>query len=164
MTSAHLVAPMAVESSGGVKSVKQMSRPIVLPVTDVDLWTGSLDLSADLRFNPSASDGYRVLRVTGGRESGVDVERVKSNRDPTGVVERHGTSLEREAHRALPPAERVVAFHRRWTAKEAWLEAVRTGLRAPLDSCSVDFSAAGPLRLLEIVTAPPRLAGAHYGQ
>lgn len=105
---------------------------------------------AGLRFNDSGSDGLAIFAVTWGRDVGADVERVRPNAEADRIVDRFGTPEECEAYWRLPTAERPLAFHRWWTAKEAWLKAVGTGLLAPLGTCSVSFSATAPLRLLAV--------------
>jgi 4'-phosphopantetheinyl transferase len=107
-----------------------------------------------LRFNDSGSDGLAVFALAWGREVGVDVERVRQNADADPIVDMFGAPQEREAYGRLPGADRALAFHRWWTAKEAWLKAVGSGLLAPLDSFTVSFSATQPLRLLEVKDKP----------
>ena len=103
-----------------------------------------------LRFNDSDSDRLAVVAVTWGREIGVDIERVESNPNADRVVETFGSSSECELYREMPASERVLAFHRWWTAKEAWLKAVGTGLSIPLNTFTVSFSADRHLHLLDV--------------
>jgi len=107
-----------------------------------------------LRFNDSGSDGLAVFALAWGRDVGVDVERIRQNADADRIVDMFGAPPERVAYGRLPEADRPLAFHRWWTAKEAWLKAVGSGLLASPDSFTVSFSAAEPLRLLEVRDQP----------
>ena len=90
-----------------------------------------------LQFNLSHSGGQAVLATTDElhREMGVDVEFTPRK-----------TELEPLARRFFHPAEvahlhlqdfSARVFFRIWTAKEAYLKAIGTGLRRPLDSFTV---------------------------
>lgn len=103
-----------------------------------------------VRFNDSDSHRLAVVAVTWGRDIGVDIERVESNPHADRIVEMFGTSSERNLYRQMPDAERALAFHRWWTAKEAWLKTVGTGLLTPLNTFTVSFSADRPLHLLDV--------------
>jgi 4'-phosphopantetheinyl transferase len=87
-----------------------------------------------LRFNLSHTDGVAMLAVTGGSEVGVDVERIRPRAAVEAIAERVLGRCEAEALRALPDAERVEAFYRSWTRREACAKARGTGLAPPADA------------------------------
>lgn len=99
----------------------------------------SLPGAPPLRFNLSHSDGLAMIAVTLDREVGVDVERVRPMPDVGAIVERYFAVPERAAWRALPDYERLAAFFRCWTRKEAYLKARGIGLSQGLDRCEVSF-------------------------
>jgi 4'-phosphopantetheinyl transferase len=115
---------------------------------------GKPRLARDLRrleFNLSHSQELALLAVTRDRPVGVDVEcmRVMSG----GVLELSETPFsdtEREALRALPPAERRTGFFRCWTRKEALIKATGEGLNRDLDSFDVDVGPRCESALLQI--------------
>ena len=115
---------------------------------------GKPRLARDLRrleFNLSHSQELALLAVTWDRPVGVDVEsmRVMSG----GVLELSETPFsdtEREALRALPPAERRTGFFRCWTRKEALIKATGEGLNRDLDSFDVDVGPRCESALLQI--------------
>jgi 4'-phosphopantetheinyl transferase len=79
-----------------------------------------LDPETDLRFNVSHTKGLALIAVTRGRELGVDVERVQS-----------GIAIEPLAKHvlgALPAGDRLDAFYRSWTRREAHAKARGDGL------------------------------------
>lgn len=115
---------------------------------------GKPRLARDLRrleFNLSHSQELALLAVTRDRPGGVDVEcmRVMSG----GVLDLSETSFsdtEREALRALPPAERRTGFFRCWTRKEALIKATGEGLSRDLDSFDVDVGPGSESALLQM--------------
>lgn len=86
---------------------------------------------SDLDFNLSHSGELALVATAGGLRVGVDVERLRQRRDPLRVADRYFSTAEVEALRALPPADRPLAFLRYWTAKEALAKGLGLGLQAP---------------------------------
>lgn len=99
------------------------------------------------RFNVSHSGDLWVCAVALGREVGLDVEEVRPERAGERIAARYFSPSETAALRALPEGERVAAFHRVWTRKEAWLKARGFGITVPLDSFEVSHGP-GDARLL----------------
>jgi 4'-phosphopantetheinyl transferase len=81
-----------------------------------------------LRFNLSHTDGVAMLAVTGGSEVGVDVERIRPATAVEPIAERVLGAEEAAALHALPDGQRVEAFYRSWTRREAHAKARGTGL------------------------------------
>lgn len=106
----------------------------------------------ELRFNLSHSGDVLALAVTLGADVGMDIERVKPMARFGGVAARFLAPSEHEAIESLPEDGRLEAFYACWTAKEAFVKALGTGLRTPLRSFEVDTTEPGHPRL---VSAPP---------
>jgi 4'-phosphopantetheinyl transferase len=96
----------------------------------------------DVRFNLAHSEHLAVLAITSGREIGVDLESVRSNICPLDIASQFFTAEEHQALEALAPNDRLKAFYRCWTRKEAYAKALGAGLSLPLNSFSVSVSAA----------------------
>jgi len=101
-----------------------------------------------VRFNVSHSGGLWACAVALHREVGLDIERIDPARAGDRIAERTFSPSEVVALRALPEGERVAAFHRCWTRKEAYLKARGFGISIPLDSFEVTLGPGEPARLL----------------
>jgi len=104
--------------------------------------------SSPLRFNMSHSHGLGLFAVTENNELGVDVEHVRADFASEDIARRFFSPCEVEAFNALPKEERVAAFFRCWTRKEAFIKATGRGLSQPLDGFDVTLGPGEPARLL----------------
>ena len=104
----------------------------------------------DLRFNLSHSHGVALYAIARGREVGIDLEKIRTDRDHDRLAQRFFSSGESAALKALPPEERLGAFFRCWTRKEAYLKARGEGLAIPLASFSVSLAPGEPAALLSV--------------
>lgn len=88
-----------------------------------------------LHFNLTHTDGLACLAVTRGEAVGVDLERIRAVEDDFIVY-----ALNPAEHTRLPddPGRRGPAFFRYWTAKEAYLKAIGTGLWQSLKTFDVE--------------------------
>jgi len=113
--------------------------------------------SKGIQFNLSHADDLALVAVGWEREVGVDVERVRGNIPCTALARRFFAPEEVAALQALPPRERVAAFFRCWTRKEAYLKAIGVGLSVPLNRFAVSLEA-GKARLIRpgVEGAEPR--------
>ena len=105
-------------------------------------------VTADIRFNVSHSADLAMLAVVRGREVGVDVETIRVEVETDKLAERYFSLHERESLRAIPNQDRVSAFFRCWTCKEAFLKAQGFGLSRSLESFDVEVNPERPARLL----------------
>lgn len=101
--------------------------------------TGKPELLGDpgeppIAFNVSHSGGLVLIGIARGRLIGVDVEQVRENVDVERIAERFFTREEAAAIRETPAAARREAFYSYWTAKEAYLKAIGSGLGGGLAS------------------------------
>jgi 4'-phosphopantetheinyl transferase len=106
------------------------------------------DLHSGIRFSISHSGELGMLAVARGREVGVDLEMIRQDVETDKLAERFYSPLERESLRALPDPDRVPAFFRCWTCKEAFLKAQGLGLSRSLESFDVEVNPQQPARLL----------------
>jgi 4'-phosphopantetheinyl transferase len=95
-----------------------------------------------IAFNLSHSGDWALLAVASDRAVGVDIERIKPVAELEKLTARFLMAAEHERIVALDEADRLLAFFRTWTCKEAYLKATGEGL--------------GQLKSLE-VAAPPQL-------
>lgn len=100
-----------------------------------------------LRFNVSHSGDLWACALVVGVEVGLDVEEVRAERAVESVTRRYFSAGEADRVLGLEGEDRVAAFHRVWTRKEAWLKAKGFGITIPLDSFEVTHEA-GDARLL----------------
>jgi 4'-phosphopantetheinyl transferase len=101
----------------------------------------------DIHFNLAHCGGFALLGIARGVEIGVDVEHVHDFTDMPMVMRASFAPSEVQAIAALGEAERVEAFYRCWTRKEAVLKALGWGLARPLDSFVVDVGEHSPALL-----------------
>jgi 4'-phosphopantetheinyl transferase len=93
----------------------------------------------ELHFNESASAELAVFAIGHGMELGIDVERIRPVPDAKAIVRRFGSASEAADYRVVPEQDRDAAFLRWWTAKEAFVKMIGSGLDHPLDTFSVSF-------------------------
>jgi 4'-phosphopantetheinyl transferase len=103
----------------------------------------------DLRFNVSHSDRLALFAFALGRELGVDVERIRSDRGFLEIATSHFTPEENAGIARLPEHRRLEGFFVCWTRKEAYLKAIGEGLARPLSSFRVGVSPLEACALIE---------------
>ncbi len=104
---------------------------------------------AQVAFNLSHSGDWAVLAVARRGPLGIDIERSREMNDAAGLARRYFSTAEVAVWESLAEWERIQAFFRCWTRKEAYLKALGDGLRAPLDQFVVSFAAGEKPRLIQ---------------
>jgi 4'-phosphopantetheinyl transferase len=89
-----------------------------------------------------------LYAVTEGRELGVDVEHVRADFASDDIARRFFSSHEVGVLCELPENDRVAAFFRCWTRKEAYIKATGRGMSQPLDCFDVTLGSGDDVALL----------------
>jgi 4'-phosphopantetheinyl transferase len=106
----------------------------------VDLDFGKPFLTGGPEFNLSHSGDLLLLGVAASGRLGVDIEVVRPMEDIEDLAARHFSEDEVRALLSYPPQERLRAFFRGWTRKEAFIKGLGRGLSVALDSFSVSLA------------------------
>jgi len=102
----------------------------------------------ELQFNMSHGHELALYAIGRDRPVGIDVEYVRRPvADLEDLARRFFSKREHATLLALPPPQRVKAFFRGWTCKEAYLKAIGTGL-SQLDQVEVALSPSIPPKLI----------------
>ena len=97
-------------------------------------------LACGVRFNLSHSQDLALVAVSNEDDLGVDIERVRPLADQESLSRRYFAPLEQEAISRQVASERVLAFFRIWTGKEAILKAFGVGLAGGLERAVIALS------------------------
>src|SRR5262249_19798979 len=109
-------------------------KPALVEVTELDA----------IEFNVAHSHDLALLAIAEGRRVGLAIGQVRPMADVVSIVARYFSARERAAFQALPDDQRLEAFFRCWTRKEAYLKATGDGLSFPLDSLAVSLAPGEP--------------------
>jgi 4'-phosphopantetheinyl transferase len=134
----------SVVSRGTLRAV--LGRLLDRPPSMLELELGAHGKPAlrgrELDFNVSHADAHLLIGVARHRALGVDVEGGPRSIEVEELAPTVFTPLERQALAAYAPgADRLRAFLRAWTRKEAYLKARSVGLSLPLKDFSVSLDA-----------------------
>jgi 4'-phosphopantetheinyl transferase len=101
-------------------------------------------------FNLSHTSGVAILAVARDTPVGVDIERIRPVTELDDLMARFLSPRERDEISRVPAAERLDAFYRCWTRKEAILKAAGIGLSGELDQFSVDWTHSHESRIHDV--------------
>lgn len=102
---------------------------------------GVAHAGSGITFNVSHSGGIALYAFARRREIGVDVEQIRRDFDVESIAQRFFSACEQKHLAALPESEKVEAFFRCWTRKEAYIKATGEGLSLPLSQFDVSLEA-----------------------
>jgi len=97
-------------------------------------------VESGITFNVSHSGGIALFAFARRREIGVDVEVIRRDFDVEAIARRFFSPYEQSQLAGLSPQEKVDAFFRCWTRKEAYVKATGDGLSLPLSQFDVSLS------------------------
>ena len=103
-----------------------------------------------LQFNVSHSEEYALYGFTHHHLIGVDLEYLREMKDAVKLAERFFSPREFELLAGIASEQQREVFFKLWTAKEAYLKAIGTGLTNSLASIDISFDQAGNPKLLAI--------------
>lgn len=106
------------------------------------------DEGPGIKFNLSHTEEIMLAAFALDSEVGIDIESVMRDVDGMDIGERWFSALECRTLRSLPEDERIDAFFRAWSRKEAYIKARGEGISHPLHRFSVAMDKHAP-RLLE---------------
>lgn len=95
---------------------------------------------SSLQFNISHSQEYALFGFTTGNLIGVDLEYFRKMPDAAKIAQRFFSPKEFDLIKNLTPEQQSRAFLKLWTAKEAYLKAIGTGLTGSLANIEIDFN------------------------
>lgn len=105
----------------------------------------------DLSFNVSHAGGHALIAISSHRTVGVDIEQVEPAFDWRPIVDLVCNVHEKQMIAGADPVQQQRLFMRCWTAKEALVKTIGTGIGDGLSEIGVD-----PLAMGEQRPAPPR--------
>ena len=103
-----------------------------------------------IRFNLSHSKGLALYVFTRGHEAGIDIEFIREMSEMEQIAEQFFSVRDRVFLGALPRSEKMEAFFKLWTQKEAFVKATGAGLSNPSDTSDVSVAPGKLLELLRI--------------
>ncbi len=106
--------------------------------------------STRLRFNMSHSHNLALLAITADSQVGVDVEYMRADFAGADIAQRFFSRAEVATFNALAEEERVAAFFRCWTRKEAFIKATGKGMSQSLDGFDVTLAPGVAAELLRV--------------
>ena len=106
--------------------------------------------NARLRFNMSHSHNLALLAITEDNQIGVDVEYMRADFASADIAQRFFSRAEVATFNSLADEERVAAFFRCWTRKEAFIKATGKGLSQSLDGFDVTLAPGVAAELLRV--------------
>jgi 4'-phosphopantetheinyl transferase len=95
--------------------------------------------TSGIAFNVSHSGGLALFAFTHRRDVGVDVEFIRRDFEVEAIARRFFSAHEQSQLAGLSPEEKVDAFFRCWTRKEAYIKATGDGLSLPLTQFDVSL-------------------------
>lgn len=104
-----------------------------------------------LGFNLAHSGDLAVFAFGRFESVGIDVEQIAAIPELDLLARRFFAPDESAELMSLPEPDRLPAFYRCWTRKEAYLKALGHGLARPLDGFEVSFSPDEPARLRRVL-------------
>jgi len=108
----------------------------------------------NLQFNMSDSKDYALYGVMLDNEIGVDLEYMKPKVELENIAKRFFSSGEYQSLLALPASQRLQAFYRCWTRKEAYIKVIGQGLSFSLSRFTVNLKPEGMDCLVEVDGSP----------
>jgi len=109
---------------------------------------GAQSGAPDIRFNLTHSEGMALVAVALGRETGVDLERLKPEMATEAIADRFFSPEEAAEIRTFSGEAHTKVFFACWTRKEAYLKAKGEGLSFKLDRFRVSVLPGAPAALL----------------
>lgn len=110
--------------------------------------------SDSFHFNLSFSDKLAIVAVSRRFEVGVDIERLRVIEQLSLMANRYLTDQERQWLASLPEHHLDQGFLRLWTAKEALLKGLGTGMSVAPDRLSVRLGQPGEAEVVSICGEP----------
>jgi 4'-phosphopantetheinyl transferase len=111
-----------------------------------------------LRFNLSHSGAIVLIAVTRNCEVGVDVEKIRPDIELERLAQRFFSPGEVKSLSALPDDQKLPAFFRCWTRKEAYIKGRGEGLSIPLDQFEVSLEPDAEAELLATQDDPQEVS------
>jgi 4'-phosphopantetheinyl transferase len=99
-------------------------------------------------FNVAHSGPHALIGVTLDRQLGVDVEQIREIDDMPSVAQHSFSPDEFSRWQSLPADQKVRAFYRCWSRKEAYLKAIGEGIARRLQKFDVAFETGAPPAIL----------------
>ena len=102
-----------------------------------------VEAGGKIQFNLAHSGGRAVYAVVRYRRIGVDIEQVVPTDGIEQIADRFFSNGEKNRLHSLSQDERLEAFFKIWTCKEAYLKACGKGLAHPLDEIEISLECVG---------------------
>jgi len=106
--------------------------------------------SSGLQFNMSHTNGMGVVALAKNNPVGVDIEEVRELHDLDDLVEFCLSSYEKSWFSCIPGDMLLRVFYQLWTAKEAFLKAIGTGLSFPMMEVEFTLKSNDELKLYRV--------------